>query len=117
MEMISQAKDFLEYDTTHESGKYALGFQSYYLLLIFQKPFGDLFTTVRPMYGAYDRRSKSQQQTISKQKYYEGLIGQEFDIIITSARETAPREREPDFNGYSAKEEQERMHWIQQNLK
>lgn len=70
MESISQAKDFLAYDTDN---KYMIPFSSWYVMLLFQKPFGDLFTTVRPMFSKFG----------NKHKYYEGLIGQEFDIVIT----------------------------------
>lgn len=71
MESISQAKDFLAYDTDN---KYTLPFSTWYVTLLFQKPFGDLFTTVRPMFSKFG----------NKQKYYEPLIGQEFDIVITA---------------------------------
>lgn len=70
MESISGAKDFLAYDTDN---KYTIPFSSWYVMLLFQKPFGDLFTTVRPMFGRMG----------NKHKYYEGLVGQEFDIVIT----------------------------------
>lgn len=70
MESISDAKDFLSYDTDN---KYKIPFSSWYVMLLFQKPFGDLFTTVRPMFSKMG----------NKQKYYEGLVGQEFDIVIT----------------------------------
>lgn len=71
MESLSDAKDFLAYDT--DNNKYTIPFSTWYVILIFQKPFGDLFTTVRPMFGRFG----------NKQKYYEPLIGQEFDIVIT----------------------------------
>src|SRR5687767_8308473 len=72
MESISHAKDFIAYDTDH--GKYNISFATYYVMLIFQKPFGDLFTTVRPMHGRYG----------NKQTYYEPMIGLEFEIVINS---------------------------------
>lgn len=70
MESIREAKDFLSYDTDN---KYTIPFSSWYVMLLFQKPFGDLFTTVRPMFGKFG----------NKQKYYEALIGHEFDILVT----------------------------------
>lgn len=70
METISTAKDFLDYDT--DNGRYTLGFSTFYVMLLFQKPFGDLFTTVRPMHGRYG----------NKHEYYKQFIGKEFDIVV-----------------------------------
>jgi hypothetical protein len=84
-------------------------------MLIFQKPFGDLFTTVRPMHGRFG----------NKQTYYEGMIGQEFEIIIntpnasTASQLNIPlaREPRPDMMGESEAEFAERMNNYQQHLK
>lgn len=67
---IRTMKDFLEYDT--DNGKYIIPYASWYLLLIFLKPNGDLFTTVRPQWNNVG----------DKKPYYDSLIGQELDIII-----------------------------------
>lgn len=69
-------KDFLDYDT--DFGKYSLAFDTLYVILLFQKPNGDLFTTVRPKYGRFG----------NKQEYYTSLTGQVFDIIITEPMQT-----------------------------
>jgi hypothetical protein len=60
----------MDYDT--ENGKNRLSHEAFYLLLIFQKPDGDLFTDVRPQWSQYG----------NKQKYYEDLIGHQFQIEI-----------------------------------
>jgi hypothetical protein len=112
-DMISRAKDFIAYDT--DNGKYTLSFATFYVMLIFQKPFGDLFTTVRPMHGRFG----------NKQTYYEGMIGQEFEIVINVPKtSTAPqldipltREPRPDMMGESKQEFAERMNYYQRHLK
>jgi len=82
MEELTQAKQFIEYDT--DNGVYKIPFDTYYLLLVFQKSNGDLFTTVRPasrnkMAFGFNAKYKS------KFDYYRGLVGQEFNILINQA--------------------------------
>lgn len=71
MEAISHAIDFLNYDTDH--GKDEIKFDTLYLLLLFQKPDGSVFTSVRQQwhykYG-------------NKLPYFESLLGQQFNIIV-----------------------------------
>ena len=71
IEISTLSKTFLNYDT--DNGKYALGFSGWYLMLIFQKPSGDLFTTLRTQFN----------QRGDKRPYYDSLVGKEFDIVIT----------------------------------
>lgn len=81
MEELTQAKQFIEYDTDNV---YKIPFDSYYLLLIFQKPNGDLFTTVRPSSRnkyAFGFNAKYK----SKLDYYRELVGQEFNILINQS--------------------------------
>jgi hypothetical protein len=70
MESLSDAKEFIDYDT--DNGKYKITFSTFYLLLIFQKPSGDLFTTVRPQFGRFG----------SKKMYYESLVGKDIQIVL-----------------------------------
>jgi hypothetical protein len=63
---------FLKYDTAHTQGNYAIKYNTVHIILLFLKPNGELFTTIRPQYTQFG----------NTQKYYEGLCGQEFDIII-----------------------------------
>jgi len=70
----SLSKSFIAYDT--DNGLYALPKSGDYLMLIFLKPFGDLFTTLRPTY--------SPKPMLSKREYYRRLIGREFEIVILS---------------------------------
>lgn len=72
IEDITESKDFLNYDT--DNGKYNLMYSSLYAMLLFQKPSGDVFTTVRPAYGRYG----------NKYEYYKKFIGQVFDVVITT---------------------------------
>lgn len=68
-----RAIEFLDYDT---DGKYSIPYSTYHIIMIFQKPNGDIFTTVRPQWGQYG----------DKKVYYDTLVGKEFDIIIEGAR-------------------------------
>jgi hypothetical protein len=70
--MDQLTKEFYDYDT--DNGKYNLKFDSLYMMLIFKKPLGDLFTTLRPQYNRMQG---------DKLPYYRGLIGQVFEIVIT----------------------------------
>ena len=71
-------KDFIAYDTDH--GKYALAYSTLYLMLIFLKPDGNIFTTLRPQYGPFG----------NKKKYYQELVGKEFDVIVETRAEAKP---------------------------
>lgn len=62
--------EFIDYDT--DNGKYSIPYSAYHLILLFQKPGGDLFTTVRPQWGKLG----------DKKEYYNSLIGKELQIII-----------------------------------
>ena len=70
IEISTLSKTFIDYDT--DNGKYKLAYSGYYVMLIFQKPFGDLFTTLRPMFGKFG----------NKQTYYDKLVGMEFNVVI-----------------------------------
>lgn len=70
------SKEFLAYDT--DNGKYELKFDTLYMMLIFKKPLGDLFTTLRTQYGPV-RGYKPE----NKLPYYQGLVGKVFEIVIT----------------------------------
>lgn len=72
-EQICRALDFIAYDT--DQGKYTIPFSSFYLILLFQKPDGNLFTTVRPQFS---------RETGDKKPYYDSLVGKELDIVIES---------------------------------
>jgi hypothetical protein len=123
MESISRAKDFIDYDT--DNGKYTLSFQTFYLLLVFQKPSGDLFTTCRPLYGSSGKKPKGSfhPPIVSKQKYYEGLIGHQFEVVITSSDmdkevlHVSTSEKAPDLMAPDYREESEKMDYYQRHLK
>ncbi len=66
------AKDFIEIDE-EASG---LRFETLYIILLFQKPNGELFTSVRTAFG------KSFKKVVNKKQYYESLIGQDLEIKI-----------------------------------
>lgn len=70
-ESFARAHDFIAYETDH--GKHSIPFSTFHLILLFQKPTGDLFTTVRPQWGKLG----------DKKPYYDALVGKELDIIIT----------------------------------
>lgn len=72
MEDISPATDFIEYETDN---KVSIPFSEFYLLLIFLRPDGEIFTTVRP-------RHSIKKGELTKEQYYRGLVGSEFEIII-----------------------------------
>jgi hypothetical protein len=72
---IREMKDFIEYDT--DKGKYTIQYATWYLLLLFLKPNGDLFTTVRPQWNNFG----------NKKPYYDKLIGHDLDVVITSIKE------------------------------
>jgi hypothetical protein len=69
-ETIAHSLGFLDYDT--DNGLYALPYSTAYLLLLFQKPNGELFTTVRPQFNKYG----------DKRKYYEDLVDHQFQVVI-----------------------------------
>lgn len=62
-------KDFISYDT--DDGKYKLPKKGNYLMLLFKKDKYNCFTTLR-------------RETPQKLEYYRSLIGQRFDIVISS---------------------------------
>jgi len=66
VKMENLHKPFLDYDT--DNGKFYLPKLGIYLLLIFNSG-GFIFTTIR-------------RQTPEKKKYYDGCIGQEFDVEV-----------------------------------
>lgn len=72
------SRPFLDYDT--DKGKYSLPAQGGYLMLMFQKPNGDLFTTLRPAYGPRNMPDK--------EAYYRSMIGKVFNVCI-SAKEVS----------------------------
>lgn len=72
MEDLSLGHDFLRYDT---DDLYTISFSEFYLLLIFLRPDGEIFTTVRP-------RHTGGPQNYNKEQYYRSLIGQDFEVVI-----------------------------------
>jgi hypothetical protein len=66
------SRQFLEYDTDGNADYFEAGF---YLVLLFQKADGEVFTTLR---------SARTSRTMNKNKadYYTELRGTEFDVII-----------------------------------
>lgn len=66
------SKPFIDYDT--DNGTYKLEHQSLYLMLIFQKAKGDIFTTLRPQWNRFG----------NKLDYYQGLVGKEFNVEVMS---------------------------------
>jgi hypothetical protein len=70
------SKEFLAYDT--DNGKYALKYDSLYMMLIFKKPLGDLFTTLRTQFGPVGYRQKPE----NKLPYYQSLVGKVFEVVI-----------------------------------
>ena len=71
------SKEFIDYDT--DKGIYKLTYSTLYMMLIFQKPDGNIFTTLRPQFN----------QMGNKMPYYLGLVGKEFDLVITEGKEAA----------------------------
>jgi thiaminase len=69
---IMHNKAFMDYDT--DNGKYTINYANAYLLLVFKKPDGNLFTTVRPQWNDFG----------NKKPYYDDLIGHQFQIEINS---------------------------------
>lgn len=65
------SKDFLRYND--QGGKESVPQDSLYLLLLFLKGDGQIFTTLRPQFGAYG----------DKMKWYQEHVGREFSIVIT----------------------------------
>lgn len=98
IEISTLTKEFLNYDTDY--GKYVLPFHGWYLMLIFKKPGGDLFTTLRPQFNRYG----------NKKDYYDALVGKDFDVIV---EQTTPRTYnepgEPDYNAPNDHERAEMM--------
>lgn len=66
------SRQFLKYDTD-ESYPFGSG---QHLLLLFQKPNGDLFTTIRSAFNGYGKQK-------SKADFYSDLRGEMFNIVIT----------------------------------
>ena len=66
------SKPFIDYDT--DNGTYKLEHQTTYLMLIFQKAKGDIFTTLRPQWNRFG----------NKLDYYQGLVGKEFNVEVMS---------------------------------
>lgn len=64
------SKEFIDYDT--DNGRYKLVYDTLYLMLIFRKPDGNIFTTLRPQFNQFG----------NKMPYYQGLVGKELSIII-----------------------------------
>jgi hypothetical protein len=81
VELGTLSPQFIDYDT--DNGKYKLPFKGMYLLLIFQKPNCDLFTTIRSMHSYQKWRGEQ----VNKLPYYQNLVGKVFDIIITTEKE------------------------------
>lgn len=77
VEISTLSKEFINYDTDY--GKYKLPFQGQYLMLIFQKHSGDLFTTLRSQFS-YNKLSH---KTENKYNYYAALVGRQFTVEIT----------------------------------
>jgi hypothetical protein len=75
-EQLLAAKDFVEYET--DNGNYVIGYSTFYILMLLQKPDGDLFTTVRPQWGSFG----------DKQKYYSQYIGQDVTIVTPEVERT-----------------------------
>jgi hypothetical protein len=74
LEELNAAKHFYEYDT--DNGKYKIPYSDHYLLLLFQKPDGSLFTTVRNRYNPKFYKNLP----ACKDNYYRALVNQEFNI-------------------------------------
>jgi hypothetical protein len=77
MDDITFSADFIQYET---DGLHAIPFSQFFLLLIFLRPDGEIFTTVRPRHGS-DQSFKASK--VTKEQYYRGLVGQEFEVVIT----------------------------------
>lgn len=71
VELAELSPEFFAYDT---DGIFPLPKKGHYMMLFFQKEDGNIFTTLRRF-------------TPEKYSYYNGAIGQEFDIEITALRE------------------------------
>ncbi len=76
MEDITFSSDFIKYETENVS---PIPFSQFFLLLIFLRPDGEIFTTVRPRHGS-DLLFK--QTKVTKEQYYRSLIGEDFQIVI-----------------------------------
>ena len=70
------SKEFIDYDT--DNGKYKLKHDTLWLMLIFQKEDGHIFTTLRQQFSNYGH---------NKEAYFQSLIGKEFEVIILPGKE------------------------------
>ncbi len=59
---------FLEYDTTHQDGRYDLPKKGEYMLLLFAGP-GGIFPTLR-------------RRTPEKERYYRSCVGEAFEVAL-----------------------------------
>lgn len=69
-------KEFVDYDT--DNGKYQLKHDTLYMMLIFKKENGDLFTTLRTQFGPIGHGQPPQ----NKLPYYQSLVGKTFEVVI-----------------------------------
>lgn len=70
MHIDELSKAFIDYDT--DFNKYKLEYNTLYLMLIFQKPDGNIFTTLRPQFGQFG----------NKKEYYANLVCREFEVVV-----------------------------------
>lgn len=96
------SKLFIDYDT--DFNKYKLAYDTLYLMLIFQKPDGNIFTTLRPMSYKFG----------DKRKYYQELVGKDFEVVIPAPQ---PPMQYPKPTHSLYHEHAEAQHKIQRDLK
>ena len=78
-EELVAAPEFLAYET--EGHRASLDDCEYYILLLFKKPDGTLFTTVRPRY-ANNKALAFRKKWRTYEQYYKEKIGQFFQIKL-----------------------------------
>jgi hypothetical protein len=76
LEELTAAQDFYKYDT--DNGTYKIPYSDHYLVLLFQKPDGELFTTVRNRYN----HKVYKHLPATKDNYYKNLVGKEFNVVV-----------------------------------
>jgi hypothetical protein len=70
-EALMASSYFLSYDT--DDFKYEIPYAGMYVVLLFMKPSGELFTTVRTMWGWRGE---------NKKEFYRNMVDQVFEVVV-----------------------------------
>lgn len=83
-EELSNAPSFIQYETDGFIAE--LPNSEYYLLLLFMKPDGNLFTVIRPRYAS-DKAWAFRKKWKTYEYYYKELIGKTFEVRLERQRQ------------------------------